>query len=75
MSQASHMPGVEPAVGVAATATGLTAGFLLAPPIIGFIAQAFTLPLALGLTVVAGLLITAGAWQHTWADVSAPSGA
>ncbi|SDB47877.1 MFS transporter [Bauldia litoralis] len=75
MSQASHMPGVEPAVGVAATATGLTAGFLLAPPIIGFIAQAFTLPLALGLTVVAGLFITAGALRRTWADVSAPSGA
>jgi MFS family permease len=73
MSQASHMPGVEPGVGVAATATGLTAGFLLAPPIIGFVAQAFALPLALGLTVVAGLLITAGAWRRTWADLSAPS--
>ena len=73
MSQASHIPGVEPSLGVAATATGLTAGFLLAPPLIGFVAQAFALPFALGLTIAAGLFVAAGAARRTWTDVSAPA--
>ncbi|MCB1502465.1 MAG: MFS transporter [Bauldia sp.] len=72
LSQASRIPGVAPGIGVAATATGMTAGFLLAPPIIGFVAQAFTLPVALGLSIVFGAIISAGALMRTWHGV-APS--
>ena len=49
----------------------MTAGFLLAPPMIGFIAQAFTLPVALGLTIVFGAIISAGALLRTWYGVAA----
>lgn len=70
LSQASRIPGVAPGIGVAATATGMTAGFLLAPPMIGFVAQAFTLPVALGLTIVFGAIISVGALLRTWRGVA-----
>ena len=66
MSQASHIPGVAPSIGVAATSTGLTAGFLLSPPIIGFVAQATSLSIALCTTVIFGVLISVGAWRRSW---------
>ncbi len=46
-----------PGRGIAAVTTLGYAGFLAGPPLIGFAAQISTLPLALGLTVVASLII------------------
>jgi MFS family permease len=46
-----------PGRGIAAVTTLGYAGFLAGPPLIGFAAQVSTLPIALGLTVVASLII------------------
>ncbi len=46
-----------PGRGIAAVTTLGYAGFLLGPPLIGFVAQVTNLPLALGLTVLAALII------------------
>lgn len=46
-----------PGRGIAAVTTLGYAGFLAGPPLIGFAAQLTTLPLALGLTVIASLII------------------
>jgi MFS family permease len=57
-SAAGRLPGVHPGVGVA-TVSGLgTAGFVLGPPVIGQVANATSLPLALGLVPVLLALIT-----------------
>jgi hypothetical protein len=40
--------------------TGDGAGHLLAPPLIGFMARSYGLPIALSLVGVAGLVIAAG---------------
>lgn len=69
MSQASRMPGVEPSVGVAATGTGLTTGILLTPPLVGFVAQATSLYVALAMVGAFGLLIAVGAWNRDWRSV------
>jgi MFS family permease len=46
-----------PGRGIAAVTTLGYAGFLAGPPMIGFVAQITTLPIALGLTVLASLII------------------
>ncbi len=54
---AGRTPGVQPARALAAvTVMGYTA-FLTGPPLIGLVAQATSLRAALGLLVVAGVLI------------------
>jgi hypothetical protein len=71
MSQGSRVPGVAPSIGVAAIASGLTSGILLGPPIIGFVAQALTLPVALALVGTFGAIIAASAMTRTWYAVGA----
>lgn len=60
-STAARVPGVPPAIGIASVTTLGYAGHLMAPPLIGFVARSFGLPLALSLVGVAGLIIAAGA--------------
>ncbi len=60
-SDAARMPGVPAAIGIASVTTLGYAGHLMAPPLIGFVARSFGLPLALSLIGVAGLVIAAGA--------------
>jgi hypothetical protein len=50
-SAAGNTPGVSPGFGVAATATAGYCGFLIGPPLIGFVAQTTSLPIGLGLIV------------------------
>ena len=71
MSQSARLPGVPPGAGIGATATGLTSGFLLAPPIIGFIAQGFGLSVALCLMAVIGLVLLGLAWLLPWTNAGA----
>jgi predicted MFS family arabinose efflux permease len=47
-SAAGNTPGVRPSVGVAAIATAGYCGFLIGPPLIGFVAQTTSLPIGLG---------------------------
>ena len=56
---ASEVDGVTPGVGIAAASSLGYFGFLVAPPIIGAVAELTTLPLALGLLVLLSLIMTA----------------
>lgn len=68
MGAAARAPGVAPSTGVAATATGALLGFLIGPPIIGFIAQAAGLSVALGLLSLAGVVLVVGAVLYQWPE-------
>jgi len=59
-SAGARLSGSHPAAGVAAVATLGYAGFLSWPPVIGFIADGFSLPAALALIGVAGVVIALG---------------
>ena len=72
---ASRTPGVPPAVGVATVSTAITAGLLLGPPIVGFVAQASGLTFALGVVGACGIVIGTAAALRKWpseAPVTAP---
>jgi MFS family permease len=56
---AAEVDGVAPGVGIAAASTMGYFGFLVAPPIIGGIAEVTSLPLALGLLVLLSLAMAA----------------
>jgi fucose permease len=56
---ASEVDGVTPGVGIAAASTMGYFGFLVAPPIIGAVAEVTTLPIALGLLVLLSLVMAA----------------
>ena len=59
ISSASRVPGVPPGLGVAAVTSMGYAGFLVVPPILGFIATAFGLSVALFLVALMGLAVAA----------------
>jgi MFS family permease len=59
-SASANVPGVPAAIGIASVTSLGYAGHLMAPPLIGFMARSFGLPLALSLVGVAGLIIAAG---------------
>jgi MFS family permease len=56
---AAEVDGVAPGVGIAAASTMGYFGFLVAPPIIGGVAEVTSLPFALGLLVLFGLVMAA----------------
>jgi predicted MFS family arabinose efflux permease len=58
-SAASRTPGVSPSVGVAAVTTMGYAGFLISPPTLGFIANAWGLSFALAIVAAMGLGVAA----------------
>lgn len=62
-SAAARTPGVSAGTGIAAVATLAYTGGLAGPAIIGFVAEATTLPVALGIVVVAGAALA------VWAGV------
>ncbi|MFZ1430599.1 MAG: hypothetical protein WAS21_28000, partial [Geminicoccaceae bacterium] len=54
---AGRLPGQQPGAAIAATASIGYLGFLVGPPLIGFAAQATTLGLALGILVLATVIV------------------
>jgi fucose permease len=58
---AGHRPGVRPADGVALISWAARAGFLIAPPVVGLVADATSLTWAVGLGAIAALAVLAGA--------------
>jgi hypothetical protein len=56
-SAAGSMPGHEPGTSVAAVATVGYGGWMLAPPVIGFVAQGTSLTVALAVVAVITALI------------------
>jgi fucose permease len=75
-SAAGRQPGVPSGVGIAAVSSMGSLGFLAGPPLIGFVAQAASLPWALSLLVLGALAVFAlarratGAPRHTMADLA-----
>jgi fucose permease len=57
LSAAGRVPGIAAAEGLAAVTAVGYAGFLAGPPLIGLVAQATSLPLALGIVAGLGLVI------------------
>ncbi len=57
MSAAARIPNLTPGVAITMVATAGYSGFLAGPPLIGFVAQAFNLPLALGIVVISSAAI------------------
>jgi MFS family permease len=75
ISVASRTPGVTPAVAVALVATSISTGLLVGPPVIGFIAQGFGLPVAMAMVGVLGLIVALGAALRRWTPrVKEPAG-
>ncbi len=66
ISAASRAPGTTAGSGVAAAATGALLGFLIGPPMIGFIAHGFGLATAMGLLGVVGLMLVVGSALIKW---------
>jgi MFS family permease len=58
-SAAARTPGVSPSIGVAAVTTLAYSGFLVFPPVIGFIANDWGLSAALSIVAIMGLAIAA----------------
>ena len=72
---ASEVEGVTPGVGIAAASTMGYFGFLVAPPVIGAVAEVTTLPIALGLLVLLSLVMARSpraCGHHPAARCSAP---
>ena len=59
-SAGGQTPGVPPSVGVAAVVTLGYSGFLVAPPILGFVAHGYGLSASLAIVLVMALLIAIG---------------
>lgn len=59
-SAASRTPGSSPGVSIASVSTAGYCGFLVGPPVVGFLADQLGLPLALGLLVVFLAIVAAG---------------
>jgi hypothetical protein len=53
-------PGVHPSVGVASVVTLSYTGFLISPPILGFVANASSLSFSLGVVLAMALLVAGG---------------
>ncbi|HYH97477.1 MFS transporter [Hyalangium sp.] len=60
-SAASRTPGSAPGVSIAAVSTAGYGGFLVGPPVVGFLADLLGLPSALGLLVAFLAIVAAGA--------------
>lgn len=59
LSAAARTPGVVPSTAIAAMATAGYTGFLAGPPLLGSLAEAFSLRVALGVLGLLGLLVVA----------------
>ena len=63
LSMASRVPGISAGLAISAMATSGYTGFLVGPPVIGFLADAFTLRWALGSIALFGLLVIVISWR------------
>lgn len=63
LSMASRVPGISAGLAISAMATSGYTGFLVGPPVIGFLADTFTLRWALGTIALFGLLVIVISWR------------
>ena len=57
MEQADKIPGLAPGTGLSVVSWLMRLGFLLSPPLVGFIAQAFSLRAGLLVVPAAGVIV------------------
>lgn len=75
-SVAGQVPGVSAGTAIASVATMGYFGFLVGPPLIGFVAEATNLSVGLGIVVLCTALIALGAsavWQNLQVESPAPA--
>jgi len=72
-SAAGKLAAVPPSIGIAAVSTAGYCGFLLGPPLIGLVAERFSLGTGLGLVVIALATIAMSGPGHIMAGVAARS--
>lgn len=65
-SLGGRVDGVPPAAGIATVAGACTAGMLMGPPVIGFVAQMAGLPVALAVVGLFGLIVAGGTAALRW---------
>ena len=68
IAAASRVPGVAPSTGVAAVMSGGGAGYLVAPPLVGSVAQGFGLAPGLAMIAACGLAVALAAARRGWSD-------
>lgn len=68
ISTAAQTPGMAPSVAVGAVSTMMTLGFLIGPPFIGFVSNAFGLSVGVSLMGLVGIAVAASALLRTWPD-------
>lgn len=66
MSTAAQTPGAPPSVSVGAVASMMTTGFLVGPPLIGFVSDAFGLSAGVAIMGLAGLAVALAGALRTW---------
>ncbi len=74
ISTAAQIPGVPPSVSVGAVATLMTIGFLVGPPVIGFVAHFSNLSVGVSLMALAGVIVAIVASLRTWQAAPSPNG-
>jgi MFS family permease len=66
MSAAAQTPGMAPSIAIGSVATMLLAGFLVGPPLIGFVSNATSLSVGFGLLTISGIVVCAAGYLRTW---------
>ncbi len=66
MSAAAQTPGMAPSVAIGSVATMLLAGFLVGPPLIGFVSNASNLNVGFGLLAISGLVVLLAGLLRSW---------
>lgn len=66
ISAAAQTPGMAPSVAIGSVSTMLTAGFLVGPPLIGFVSHATSLSLGLSLLTISGLAVAIAGFARSW---------
>jgi len=68
ISAGSRLPGIAAGTAVTWLATGGLMGFLIGPPIIGFVAHVMGLAAGVGSLILFGLAVSVGAALHRWPE-------
>ncbi|MEO6014883.1 MAG: MFS transporter [Devosia sp.] len=66
MSAAAQTPGMAPSVAIGSVATMLLAGFLVGPPLIGFVSNASSLNVGFGLLAIPGAVVVIAGFARSW---------
>ena len=66
MSAAAQTPGMAPSVAIGSVATVMLAGFLIGPPLIGFVSSASSLSVGMSLLAICGVVVCLAGLVRNW---------